>query len=143
MRRRSTRNGFLRGLRPCQPGCLCLSPGIAQRVPNSLQGFGGEGRSLRLGPLSSGHDTFLFASLRDLSPLAPEAECKLGPPLLCYNVSGMSVPRAITAKGPRYSSRRCPGILPRERTRTVGWDHWYGTYDMRVVTVDTWNHELG
>ena len=49
----------------------------------------------------------------------------------------------FTAKGPRCSSRGCPGILTQERTRTVGWDHWYGTYDMHVVTVDTWNHELG
>ena len=94
MRRRRTRNGFLRGLRPCQPGCRCLGRGIAYRAPNSLRSFGGGGRSLRLGPLSSSHDTFLFSSLRDLSPLAPEAECKLVPGPCA--MARVSIPRAVT-----------------------------------------------
>ena len=73
-----------------------------------MQSFGGEGRSLRLGPLSSGHDTFLFPSLRDLSPLTPEAECKLGPPLLCYNVSGVSPPRKY-CEGAALLIQKMPG----------------------------------
>ena len=46
-------------------------------------------------------------------------------------------------EGAAFLIQKMPGYPLQERTRTVGWDHWYGTYDMHVVTVDTWNHELG
>ena len=46
-------------------------------------------------------------------------------------MSQVSVPRASTAKGPRYSSRRCPGILCK---RGPGqWDGTTGTGHMTCV----------
>jgi len=54
----------------------------------------------------------------------------------------MSNAAPFAAKGAALLIQKMPGYPLQERTRTVGWDHWYGTYDMHVVTVDTWNHEL-
>ena len=100
-------------------------------------------------------DFFGWARLAQVSTLSSFRPCGTCPPLLqkpsanlihpcSATMSQVCLsPRAPIAKGAALLIQKMPGYPLQERTRTVGWDHWYGTYDMHVVTVDTWNHELG
>ena len=100
-------------------------------------------------------DLFGWARLAQASTLSSFRPCGTCPPLLQkpsanlfqalppLQCLGCLSPRAPTAKGAALLIQKMPGYPLQERTRTVGWDHWYGTYYMHVVTVNTWNHELG
>ena len=98
--------------------------------------------------------TLTFLSLRDLSPLAPEAGCRLGPPslvpyrmvsvsrtptwLLCVDMHTLSLRRGCVA---HPEDARVP-LCKRGPRQWSQLDHWYGTCDMHVVMVDSWNHAL-
>ena len=74
-----TRNGFPpAACAPDSPAICVLVLGLPSGSPIPCGvSLGKRDHGPRVGPLSPSLDTLLFLSLRDLSSLAPEAECKL------------------------------------------------------------------